>query len=177
MMNPENKEPDGGIRNRVEESGLVQIDLGQLSEIKCVEIDFTDWLWKGMIVKEKEFRAKAKNLNPENFVGLGVGLTCTEDAIVPDWAWMLISATLSTSEFVVVGGLENAQAESLKRAIESLSPEEYLGKRVVIRGCSNSGGANSLLQIQQKLQPFVKSLMFGEACSTVPIYKSVPRKG
>jgi hypothetical protein len=177
MMNPENKEPDGGIRNRVEESGLVQIDLGQLSEIKCVEIDFTDWLWEGMIVKEKEFRAKAKNLNPENFVGLGVGLTCTEDAIVPDWAWMLISATLSTSEFVVVGGLENAQAESLKRAIESLSPEEYLGKRVVIRGCSNSGGANSLLQIQQKLQPFVKSLMFGEACSTVPIYKSVPRKG
>ena len=177
MMNPENKEPDGGIRNRVEESGLVQIDLGQLSEIKCVEIDFTDWLWEGMIVKEKEFRDKAKDLNPENFVGLGVGLTCTEDAIVPDWAWMLISATLSTSEFVVVGGLENAQAESLKRAIESLSPEEYLGKRVVIRGCSNSGGANSLLQIQQKLQPFVKSLMFGEACSTVPIYKSVPRKG
>ena len=177
MMNPENKEPDVGIRNRVEESGLVQIDLGQLSEIKCVEIDFTDWLWKGMIVKEKEFRDKAKDLNPENFVGLGVGLTCTEDAIVPDWAWMLISATLSTSEFVVVGGLENAQAESLKRAIESLSPEEYLGKRVVIRGCSNSGGANSLLQIQQKLQPFVKSLMFGEACSTVPIYKSVPRKG
>lgn len=177
MMNPKNKEPDGGIRNRVEESGLVQIDLGQLSEIKCVEIDFTDWLWEGMIVKEKEFRDKAKDLNPENFVGLGVGLTCTEDAIVPDWAWMLVSSTLSTSEFVVVGGLENAQAESLKRAIESLSPEEYLGKRVVIRGCSNSGGANSLLQIQQKLQPFVKSLMFGEACSTVPIYKSVPRKG
>ena len=177
MMNPENKEPDVGIRNRVEESGLVQIDLGQLSEIKCVEIDFTDWLWKGMIVKEKEFRDKAKDLNPENFVGLGVGLTCTEDAIVPDWAWMLVSSTLSTSEFVVVGGLENAQAESLKRAIEGLSPEEYLGKRVVIRGCSNSGGANSLLQIQQKLQPFVKSLMFGEACSTVPIYKSVPRKG
>lgn len=177
MMNPENKEPDGGIRNRVEESGLVQIDLGQLSDIKCVEIDFTDWLWEGMIVKEKEFRAKAKNLNPEKFVGLGVGLTCTEDAIVPDWAWMLVSSTLSTSEFVVVGGLENAQAESLKRAIEGLSPEEYLGKRVVIRGCSNSGGANSLLQIQQKLQPFVKSLMFGEACSTVPIYKSVPRKG
>ena len=88
---------------------------------------------------------------------------------------MLVSATLSTSEFVVVGGLENAEAESLKRAIENLSPDEYSGKRVVIRGCSNSGGANSLLQIQQKLQPVVKSLMFGEACSTVPIYKSVPR--
>ena len=103
MMNSENKDLDGGIRNRVEESGLIQIDLGQLSEIKCVELDFTDWLWQGMIVKEKEFREKAKNLKSENFVGLGVGLTCTEDAIVPDWAWMLVSATLSTSEFVVVG--------------------------------------------------------------------------
>jgi hypothetical protein len=175
MMNSENKGLDGGIRNRVEESGLVQIDLGQLSEIKCVELDFTDWLWQGMIVKEKEFRENAKNLKSENFSGLGVGLTCTEDAIVPDWAWMLVSATLSSSEFVVVGGLENAQAESLKRAIENLSPEDYSGKRVVIRGCSNSGGANSLLQIQQKLQPFVKSLMFGEACSTVPIYKSGSR--
>lgn len=177
MMNPENKDLDGGIRNRVEESGLIQIDLGQLSEIKCVELDFTDWLWEGMIVKEKEFREKAKNLRPENYVRLGVGLTCTEDAIVPDWAWMLVSSTLSTSEFVVVGGLENAQAESLKRAIENLSPDEYSGKRVVIRGCSNFGGANSLLQIQQKLQPVVKSLMFGEACSTVPIYKSAQRRG
>ena len=129
MMNPENKDLDGGIRNRVEESGLIQIDLGQLSEIKCVELDFTDWLWEGMIVKEKEFREKAKNLRPENYVGLGVGLTCTEDAIVPDWAWMLVSATLSTSEFVVVGGLENAQAESLKRAIENLSPRRIFWQK------------------------------------------------
>ena len=59
MINPENKDLDGGIRNRVEESGLIQIDLGQLSEIKCVELDFTDWLWNGMIVKEKEFMCAA----------------------------------------------------------------------------------------------------------------------
>lgn len=60
MINPENNDLEGGIRNRVDESGLVQIDLGQLSEIKCVELDFTDWLWQGMVVKEKEFREKAK---------------------------------------------------------------------------------------------------------------------
>ena len=134
MMNPENKDLDGGIRNRVEESGLIQIDLGQLSEINCVALDFTVWLWEGMIVKEKEFREKAKNLRPENYVGLGVGLTCTEDAIVPDWAWMLVSSTLSTSEFVVVGGLENAQAESFKSAFENLYHDEYYEYRVVISG-------------------------------------------
>jgi hypothetical protein len=175
MMNSENKDLDGGIRNRVEESGLVQIDLGQLSSIKCVELDFTDWLWEGLIVKEKEFREKAKHINSENYIGLGVGLKCTDEAIVPDWAWMLVSSMLTDSEFVVVGGLENAKSEALKRAIENLVPKEYSDKRVVIRGCSNSGGANSLLQIQQKLQPVVKSLMFGEACSTVPIYKSATK--
>jgi len=105
-----------------------------------------------------------------------VGITCTTEAIVPDWAWMLVSSKLSSAAFVIVGGLENARLEALNRAIENLSPEEYSDKRVVIRGCANSGGANALVQIQQKLQPVVKSLMFGEACSTVPIYKSVPHK-
>lgn len=176
MMDSKNSDIDGGIRNRVEESGLVQIDLDQLSSIKCVELDFTDWLWEGVIVKEKEFRERAKDLKSEDFIGLGVGITCTEEAIVPDWAWMLVSSKLSSAEFVVVGGLENAHLEALKRAIDNLSPEEYSDKRVVIRGCANSGGANALVQIQQKLQPVVKSLMFGEACSTVPIYKSVPHK-
>jgi hypothetical protein len=176
MMDSKNSDIDGGIRNRVEESGLVQIDLDQLSSIKCVELDFTDWLWEGVIVKEKEFRERAKDLKSEDFIGLGVGITCTEEAIVPDWAWMLVSSKLSSAEFVVVGGLENAYLEALKRAIDNLSPEEYSDKRVVIRGCANSGGANALVQIQQKLQPVVKSLMFGEACSTVPIYKSVPHK-
>jgi hypothetical protein len=176
MMDSEKNDIEGGIRNRVEESGLVQIDLDSLSSIKCVEFDFTDWLWEGVIVKEKEFREKAKDLNTEDFIGLGVGITCTQEAIVPDWAWMLVSSKLSSAAFVVVGGLENAHLEALNRAIESLSPEEYYDKRVVIRGCANSGGANALVQIQQKLQPVVKSLMFGEACSTVPIYKSVPHK-
>jgi hypothetical protein len=176
MMNSENNDIDGEIRNRIEESGLVQIDLDHLSSIKCVELDFTDWLWEGVVVKEKEFRDKVKDIKPEDFRGLGVGITCTEDAIVPDWAWMLVASQLIYAEFVVVGGLEKAKVESIKRAIEDLSPEEYSDKRVVIRGCANSGGANALVQIQQKLQPVVKSLMFGEACSTVPIYKSVPQK-
>jgi hypothetical protein len=176
MIDSENNDIDDGIRNRVEESGLVQIDLDSLSSIKCVEFDFTDWLWEGVIVKEKEFRERAKDLNTDDFMGLGVGITCTTEAIVPDWAWMLVSSKLSSAAFVIVGGLENARMEALNRAIENLSPEEYSDKRVVIRGCANSGGANALVQIQQKLQPVVKSLMFGEACSTVPIYKSIQHK-
>ena len=162
---------EGGIINRVEESGLVQIDLDRLASIKCVELDFTQWLWREMVVKEKEFRAHIKSLDVEIYKGLGVGLTCSEDAIVPDWVWMLVSSKLNNSEFVVVGGIMAARCEATRLAINNLNLERYTDQRVVVRGCSNTGGADSLVQIQQKLQPVVKSLMFGEACSTVPVYK------
>ncbi len=73
MIDSENNDINDGIRNRVEESGLVQIDLDRLSSIKCVELDFTDWLWEGVVVKEKDFRAKVRDLKSKNFLGLGVG--------------------------------------------------------------------------------------------------------
>lgn len=165
-----------GIVNLVDKSGLVQIELDTVSSIKCVELDFTDWLWLGVVVKEKEFRDSIKALDIEMYAGLGVGLTCSEEAIVPDWAWMLISSKLENADFIVVGGIEAAEAEATKRAISNLNLDEYVDKRIVIKGCSNSGGADLLLKIQQKLQPVVKSLMFGEACSTVPVYKKPAAK-
>jgi hypothetical protein len=84
---------------------------------------------------------------------------------------MLISSKLNNAEFVVIGGITAARAEATRLAIVNLNLDEYIDKRIVIKGCSNSGGADYLVQIQQKLQPVVKSLMFGEACSTVPVYK------
>ena len=160
-----------GIVNLVDKSGLIQIELDTIASIRCVELDFTDWLWSGVVVKEKEFRSAINALDTETYDGVGVGLTCSEDAIVPDWAWMLISSKLNNAKFVVIGGIEAARAEATRLAIVNLKLDDYLDKRVVIKGCSNSGGADYLVQIQQKLQPVVKSLMFGEACSTVPIYK------
>ena len=170
-MEAEKNETDGGIRNRVEESGLVQIDLDMIRTIPCVELNFTKWLWEGVVVKEKEFRAHIAEIDVSEFEGVGVGLSCTEDAIVPDWVWMLLSSKLSCAEFVVVGGIASAEIEALRRAIEGLQVDEYRDKRIVVRGCANSGGVEALVQIQQKLQPIVKGLMFGEACSTVPVYK------
>ena len=160
-----------GIVNLVDKSGLIQIELDTIASIRCVELDFTDWLWSGVVVKEKEFRSAINALDTETYDGVGVGLTCSEDAIVPDWAWMLISSKLNNAKFVVVGGLVAARSEATRLAIVNLNLDDYLDKRVVIKGCSNSGGADYLVQIQQKLQPVVKSLMFGEACSTVPVYK------
>ena len=170
MANEKNNLEEG-IINLVDKSGLVQIELDTIASIRCVELDFTDWLWRGVVVKEKEFRASIKALDTEVYEGLGVGITCSEDAIVPDWAWMLISSKLNNAEFVVIGEITAARAEATRLAIVNLNLDEYIDKRIVIKGCSNSGGADYLVQIQQKLQPVVKSLMFGEACSTVPVYK------
>ena len=171
MATGKNNIKEGDIVNRVEKSGLIQIELDTIALIKCVELDFTDWLWRGVVVKEKEFRTSIKALDTEIYGGVGVGLTCREDVIVPDWAWMLISSKLNNAKFVVVGGMAAALAEATRIAIDNLNLGDYLDKRVVIKGCSNAGGADYLVQIQQKLQPVVKSLMFGESCSTVPVYK------
>ena len=94
------------IRNRVAESGLIQLELSELIKIVCVELDFTNMLKDGMVVIEKEFRAKVAELNEEDYAGKGVGLTVNPDAIIPDWAWMVVSSKLSKAEFVVVGGLK-----------------------------------------------------------------------
>ena len=170
-MATEKNNMEEGIVNLVDKSGLIQIELDTIASIRCVELDFTDWLWSGVVVKEKEFRTAIQALDTEIYKGVGVGLTCSEDAIVPDWAWMLISSKLNNATFVVVGGIVAARAEATRLAIVNLNLDDYVDKRVVIKGCSNSGGADYLVQIQQKLQPVVKSLMYGEACSSVPLYK------
>jgi len=170
-MATEKNNLEEGVVNLVDKSGLVQIELDTIASITCLELDFTDWLWRGVVVKEKEFRAAIETLDTEIYEGVGVGITCSEEAIVPDWAWMMISSKLNNAEFVVIGGITAARAEATRLAIVNLNIDDFIDKRIVIKGCSNSGGAAYLVQIQQKLQPVVKSLMFGEACSTVPIYK------
>jgi len=170
-MATEKNNLEEGVVNLVDKSGLVQIELDTIASIRCLELDFTDWLWRGVVVKEKEFRAAIETLDTEIYEGVGVGITCSEEAIVPDWAWMMISSKLNNAEFVVIGGITAARAEATRLAIVNLNIDDFIDKRIVIKGCSNSGGAAYLVQIQQKLQPVVKSLMFGEACSTVPIYK------
>ena len=159
------------IRNRVAESGLIQLELSEFISVDCVELDFTSWLHEGLVVIEKDLRKRAEELDVEQYRGKGVGLKISDDAIVPDWAWMVISARLECAEFVVVGGVEGARNEALRRGIENIDLEEYRDKRVIVRGCDSASGPEGLLLFQAKLQPIVKSIMFGEACSTVPVFK------
>lgn len=159
------------IRNRVAESGLIQLELSELIAVECVELDFTSWLHEGMVVIEKKFRESVEALDVEQFKGKGVGLKISGEAIVPDWAWMVITAKIDNAEFVVVGGLNGARNEALRRGIESVDLEEYRDKRVIVRGCDKATGPEGLLFFQTRLQPVVKSIMFGEACSTVPVFK------
>ena len=164
-------EVEDPIRNRVTESGLIQLELSELISIDCVELDFTSWLHEGLVVIEKDFRSKANNLNQDGFKGKGVGLKIKGEAIVPDWAWMVITSKLSSAEFVVSGGLAGARNEALRRGVEGINLEEYRDKRIIVRGCDDASSPEGLLLFQTKLQPVVKSIMFGEACSAVPVFK------
>ena len=159
------------IRNRVSESGLLQLELSSFIEIDCVEIDFTSMLVGGAVVVEREFRKSVDELDEEKYECKGVGLIVTEDAIIPDWAWMVICAKLHKTEFVVKGGMKGALNEAIRRGIENIDLEDFRDKRVIVRGCDTASGPAGLLLFQTKVQPVVKSIMFGEACSTVPIFK------
>lgn len=159
------------IRNRVAESGLIQLELSELISIDCVEIDFTSWLHEGLVVIEKDFRNEAAKLDVESYKGKGVGLKVGGEAIVPDWAWMVLTSRLEGAEFVVVGGIEGAKSEALRRGIDTINLNDYKDKRLIVRGCDSASGPEGLLLFQTKLQPVVKSIMFGEACSTVPVFK------
>lgn len=159
------------IRNRVEESGLIQFSLDSIEKVRCDEFAISHLLRDGIIVVEKEFRAKLKEEDSKKFTGKGVAVVAEEDLIIPDWAWMLIAEKFSSAAFLIVGSLMEAKSEATRMAIEGLDVESFRDKKVIIKGCGNDGTPNDLLMLQRRLQPVVKSLMFGEACSTVPIYK------
>jgi hypothetical protein len=160
------------IRNRVEESGLVQFELGSIDRVSCEEFEINHLLRDGLIVVEKEFRVKLKEEDSTRFEGNGVAIVVREDAIIPDWAWMLITAKFCNAAFIVIGNKKDAESEALRLAIEKMDVEFFRDKRVIIKGCGNDGTPNDLIKLQKRLQPVVKTLMFGEACSTVPILKN-----
>ena len=160
--------------NRVQESGLIQLDLGSLlSPEPTSEVDLAQWLAEGGILREKPFREGVTAWDASSLHGHVVALTCTLEAILPDWAWMLVTAKLSTAGATVVAG-KHSEAQSLawKRAVEALDVEAYRDERVIVKGCGHGGGPGALMAFVARAQPVVKSLMFGEACSAVPIFKA-----
>lgn len=162
------------IVNRVAKSPLVNLDLEDFyPDGKRVLFDIKDWLFEGIILKEQEFRAHVKDHNWAQYENAYVALTCSEDAIIPSWAYLLISAELSPyAKEVVVGNLETLETAIFKGVIESMDTSSYIDKPIIVKGCAERPIPPSAFSfLIKKLQPVAKSIMYGEACSTVPLYK------
>ncbi len=163
------------IINKVAESGLVTIDLEELYiPGDRFLFDLKGWLFEELILKEKDFREQIKNHNWSQYQNKLVALTCTADAIVPTWAFMLIATKLEPFAKKIVSGDLNKLEETLfHEQIQKLNFENYRNQRIVIKGCSKvEVPASAYIEITALLRPVAKSIMYGEPCSTVPIYKS-----
>lgn len=164
----------GEIKNRVAESILITIDLEDFyPEGKRLTIDISQFLFEGILLKEKEFRASVKNHIWEPYQNSYVALTNTTDALVPAWAFMLLTTYLSPiTKGVSIGSLVQLEISIFSKIIEALDVSEFTDKPIIIKGCSNKPiPENSYIQLMQKLQPVAKSILYGEACSSVPLYK------
>lgn len=166
---------DFEIKNKIAESGLVNFDLSTLvPKGKRVGIDLKDFLWEGMILKEKDFREKVAAISSEDFRDTYVYIYNSADAIVPLWAYFLLTAKLTgIAKKVIYGKPEDLEVLLMHDAIQSYDFSELAGKRILVKGCSDQSiPENAYIELVEQLKPLVKSLMFGEACSNVPVFKN-----
>lgn len=162
------------IINRVANSKLITFDMEELyPKGERVLLDIKDWLFEGLLLREKEFRAHVEAHNWKAYGNKYVALTCSTDAIVPGWAYMLLASYLQPyAKKVVKGGLEALENAIYQELIDNLDVSPFVGKPVIIKGCSKKPvPENAYLMAVAKLQPVAKNLMYGEACSFVPIHK------
>ena len=163
------------IKNKIAESGLVNFDLAQLlPKGKRIGIDLKDFLFQELILKEKDFREKVDLINIEEYENAYIYIYNSADAIVPLWAYFLITAKLTeTSKKIVFGNKQDLEVLLMHTAIQTYDFSELMGKRVLVKGCSDQTiPENAYIELVEQLKPLVKSLMFGEACSNVPIFKN-----
>ena len=162
------------IVNRVANSGLVNFDLeAYYPKGQRHLIDLKDWLFEGLILKEKDFRQAVKDYDWAQHQDQYVAIDCSADAIVPVWSYMLISNAISPyAKKVVKGNLENLESFIFHELINTLNINPFKNQRVIVKGCSNLPIPESAyVAITNRLSQVVKSIMYGEACSSVPIYK------
>ena len=162
------------IVNKVSESGLITLDLEQYyPREEVVLYDLKDYLFMGLILKEKDFREALKNLDWEVYKNKYVGVTCSADAIIPPWAYMLAASYLQPiAKDVIMGDEKEVHKTIFLKNIQRIDANEFTGQRVVVKGCGDVQIPEAAyLEITSKLRPFAKSIMYGEPCSTVPIFK------
>jgi hypothetical protein len=165
------------IVNKVSESGLITLDLEQYyPREEVVLYDLKDYLFMGLILKEKDFRESLKNLDWEVYKNKYVGVTCSADAIIPPWAYMLAASYLQpVAKDVIMGDEKEVHKTIFLKNIQGIDANEFTGQRVVVKGCGDTPiGEFAYMEITKLLRPVVKTIMYGEPCSTVPIYKKPP---
>ncbi len=166
------------IVNRVAKSPLVSFNLEEhYQEGERVVYDIKDNLYQEMILKEKDFRAFVKDCDWSQYQGKFVAITCSVDAIVPTWAYMLLVTKLEPyAKKVIFGNLETLETILYQESLSQINLEEFRNAKVVVKGCGDlSVPVFAYTEITRLLRPYASTIMFGEPCSTVPLYKK-PRK-
>ena len=163
------------IVNKVAESGLVTIDLEKYLPQKgsIAVFDLKDFLFMGMILKEKDFRQALQQLEWSLYADKIVAVACTADAVIPVWAYMLVASYLQPiAKEVIMGDEETARKQIFLKNIDAINGSDFTDQRVVVKGCGDLPiGEYAYMEITKKLRPVAKSIMYGEPCSTVPVYK------
>lgn len=160
--------------NKVAESGLITLDLEKYYPRTATAVfDMKDHLFMGMILKEKDFREALKNLDWSVYQDKNVALFCSADAIIPVWAYMLAAAYLQPiAKEIVMGDEKELHKQVFLKNLAAINVNEFTDQRVVIKGCGETPIEDFVyMEITKLLRPVVKSIMYGEPCSTVPVYK------
>ncbi|MEM9363192.1 MAG: DUF2480 family protein [Bacteroidota bacterium] len=162
------------IINRVAQSKLITFDLEELYlPGERIILDISKWLYEGLILREKEFRAQLEDMDWTLYQDKYVALTCSSDAIVPGWAFMLVTSKLVPfAKKVVQGDLEALETSLYQDQLIDYDFSDFKDKPIIIKGCSNKPvPQNAYLMAISKIQEVAKSVMYGEACSAVPLFK------
>ncbi len=162
------------IINKVASSALLTINLEEYyPKEQVVLFDLKPYLFMGLILKEKEFRASLEKVDWDFYKEKIVAVVCTADAIIPMWAYMLIATYLQPiARDIIFGDEQTAIKQILLKRIDAINPDDFKDKRIVIKGCGDLPiGEFAYMEITKLLRPVAKSIMYGEPCSTVPIYK------
>lgn len=160
--------------NRVAQSALVTLNLEEfIHPGERVVYDIKDNLFQGLMLREKDFRAFVKDHDWSQYDGQNVAVICSADAIVPTWAYMVLAGKLQGhAHRYVFGDLEALEQDLFHEAIAAIEPEQYRDAKLVIKGCGEKPVPTyAYVAIMQKLLPVASSIMYGEPCSTVPLYK------
>ena len=162
------------IVNRVAQSSLVTFDLEEhYPEGQRTEIDLAEWLFEGLILKEKEFRSALQQVQWENYSDHYIALYCSTDAIIPAWAFTLVSsALLPYAKKIALGRLEDLETQLYQEVLADLDYSQFKDKAVILKGCAQKPvPAAAYLMAMARIQPLAKKVMYGEACSAVPLFK------